>query len=95
MELTSFKTTSGNINVMERIGIDYKEFGIQLRDDSTCSITDAIERECYRKAAEINMKIFSKWLNGRGKKPVTWATLIEVLRVIQHSELAREIEQNL
>ena len=79
----------------ERIGTDYRIFGIQLLDDITCSTTDAIERECHLNAVEINTKILKKWLNGQGKKPITWATLIEVLRVINHSELAHEIQQNL
>ena len=95
MKLTSFNTTSGNINVAEQIGRHYKTFGLQLLEDATGAITDAIERKCLLDAADININIFQKWLAGRGRKPITWATLIEVLRNIQLSTLAHDIEQNL
>ena len=43
-------------------------------------------------AEQINTEILQEWLTGRGKQPVTWATLIEVLRDIKLSALASEIE---
>ena len=43
-------------------------------------------------AEQINMEVLQQWINGRGKQPVTWKTLIEVLRDIELSSLAREIE---
>ena len=30
-------------------------------------------------AEQINMEILQKWVSGRGKQPVSWATLTEVL----------------
>ena len=38
------------------------------------------------------MEILEDWIAGRGKQPVTWNTLIEVLYDIELSTLAREIE---
>ena len=43
-------------------------------------------------AERINMEILEEWLVGRGKQPVTWATLVEVLRDIELSILADDIE---
>ena len=37
-------------------------------------------------------EILQEWLTRRGKQPVTWATLVEVLYDIELSALAREIE---
>ena len=37
------------------------------------------------------MEILEEWIAGRGKCPVTWNTLIEVLHDIELSTLAREI----
>ena len=37
------------------------------------------------------MEILEEWIAGRGKRPVTWSTLIEVLHDIELSTLAREI----
>ena len=43
-------------------------------------------------AEEINKEILREWLTGRGKQPVTWATLVEVLRDIKLTTLASDIE---
>ena len=32
------------------------------------------------------------WLRGRGRKPITWATLVEVLRNTRFYTLANEVE---
>ena len=41
---------------------------------------------------QINTEIFREWATGRGKKPVSWETLTEVLRNIGFGALASEIE---
>ena len=43
-------------------------------------------------AEQVNIAILQEWLTGRGKKPVTWTTLVEVLRDIELSTLAGDIE---
>ena len=93
--LTCFKTSSGSINVAERIGAQYLTFGLQLLEDATGAITKAIEEECHHNAYKINLEILMKWIGGQGRRPLSWATLIKVLKDIQLSELAREIEHNL
>ena len=44
-------------------------------------------------AEEINIEIIQEWIAGRGKKPVTWDTFINVLRDINFTTLADEIEE--
>ena len=43
----------------------------------------------------IVLKILQRWLEGMGKHPTTWATLIKVLRDVDLSQLANDIEKNL
>ena len=50
-----------------------------------------MEVEYRRNAERINTEILWEWIAGRGKKPVTWGTLIEVLRDIELCTLASEI----
>ena len=38
------------------------------------------------------MEILEEWVSGRGKQPVSWGTLTEVLRDVELGVLAREIE---
>ena len=49
-------------------------------------------RKHHYDAEQINMEILQEWLAGRGKQPVTWATLVEILRDIELTALANEIE---
>ena len=95
IKLTNFKTTSGSINIAEQIGKNYQTLGIQILEDATGSVTDTIEEECHHNAYKINVRILQRWVEGWGRKPITWATLIEVLRDIELSVLANDIEQNL
>ena len=46
----------------------------------------------YNDAEQINTEILQEWLTGRGKQPVTWTTLVDVLRDIKLSILAGDIE---
>ena len=45
-----------------------------------------------RDAEQINTEILQKWVSGRGRQPVSWATLTEVLRDVELCELASDIE---
>ena len=69
----------------------YMEFGIELLDDSNGARVRAMQRECMRDAKLINMEILQEWVEGSGKQPVTWDTLIDVLRDIDLTILASEI----
>ena len=41
---------------------------------------------------QINTEILREWATGRGKQPVSWETLTEVLRNIGFGALASDIE---
>ena len=90
-----FKTGSGNINILKQIGAHYWELGILLLDDDTGADTQAIIEHHHEDATKINIQIFQKWIQGRGKLPVEWSTLVEVLKDIGLSELAIKMEQTL
>ena len=40
---------------------------------------------------QINMEILQEWVNGRGRQPVSWATLTDILRDVELNELASDI----
>ena len=39
--------------------------------------------------------ILKQWIQGKGMQPVQWSTLIDVLKEIELSELAKKIEESL
>lgn len=80
---------------MKQIGRQYSTLGPLLLCDDMGAVTSAIVSQCQRDADEINREILTRWLQGRGKLPVTWSTLIDVLRDMELSELAQVIQEAL
>ena len=68
-------------------------FGILLLDveDPNGMRIRNMERKHKNDAEEINMEVLQEWLKGAGKQPVTWDTLIDVLRDTKLTRLASEI----
>ena len=92
-ELLQFTRTDGRkINIAVEISIKYVQFGTVLLDDENGSRIKNLEHDHYYNVEQINTAILQEWLIGRGQQPVTWATLVEVLRDIELSTLASEIE---
>ena len=61
-------------------------------EDENQQRVKAIAQEYMNKAEEINQEILEQWITGKGKHPVTWKTLTQVLRDIELGMLAEEIE---
>ena len=89
---TCLHTKSGDvINIIEGIGAKYQLLGIQLLNDNTGSITRAIISSHFMSPVIIVQNILSRWLEGNGRQPVTWATFIAVLKEVGLMELAKDI----
>ena len=81
-----------DLEVIEKIGTEYKKFGTFLLKDDTGVLVDAIDRDCLGKTHRITGKIFQEWLAGKGE-PVTWACLVQTLHRCKLNALADEIQQ--
>ncbi len=75
------------LNVAERIGRDYSNFGILLLNDATGARISAMEQTHRGRPIDINREILQEWIRGGGR-PVTWKVLVEVLRAIHLNVLA-------
>ena len=69
-------------------------FGILLLDDKTAAEVTAIVKEHHQNAADINLEILRLWIGGKGK-PLSWNTLINVLKDIGLGTLASDIQDGL
>jgi len=92
IELVRFWGRERRINVPQEIGTKYIQFGILLLDDPKGARVHNMEYKHRNDAERINGEILREWTNGRGKQPVSWATLTEALRDVELSTLASEIE---
>ena len=92
-ELLKFICTDGRvISVPVEIGTKYVQFGAFLLDDRNGSRVKVIAHKHLNDAEQISTEILQEWLIGSGKQPVTWATLVKVLRDIRLFTLADEIK---
>ena len=92
-ELLRFTCTDQRvINIPVEIATRYVQFATFLLDDRTGSRVKIMAHKHHYDAERINTEILQEWLTGRGKQPVNWATLTDVLRDIELSTLASEIK---
>ena len=77
------------VSIPHEIGTKYYEFGLFLLDNDRIS---AIAYKHKNDAEQINCEVLQQWIADKGKHPVTWKTLCEVLRDIELYTLAGEIE---
>ena len=94
-ELLAFPGAKEKIKVDEQIGVKYIDLGVFLLDDKNGVKVKAIAMKHNNNAENASQEILSKWLRGMGKQPVTWNTLIEVLRDIDLKSLAKDISSGI
>ena len=51
-----------------------------------------IERDHKESVMKACQTMFSEWLEGKGRKPISWNILIKALKEADYSELASEVE---
>ena len=92
MECIRFRGRERRINIPQEIGIMYHDFGLFLLEDHSGARIRAIAHKHKDDAEQINAEVLEEWIAGKGKHPVTWKTLTQVLREIELNTLARQIE---
>ena len=92
LKCTRFGGRERTINIPREIGPNYYYFGLHLLDDPNGTTVHSLELEYRQNAERINTEILREWATGRGKKPVSWKTLTDVLRDSELCALASEIE---
>ena len=80
------------INIPQQIGTKYHQFGIHLLNDENGSKMQSISHTHRDNPEKINIEVLQEWIKGSGKQPVTWKTLIGVLRDTELITLASDIE---
>lgn len=79
-------------DIMVEIQNDYKLLGTLLLGDRSGSVVRSIKMAECGSPLDITVEIFRQWLQGKGRQPVTWRTLIECLRDTNLNVVAEFIE---
>ena len=82
----------GQLNIIQSIGTRYPTLGIFLLEDDNGVLVDALRFEHNHNAEAITRAIFQRWITGTGSKPITWRTLVDVLRECQLAAQADAID---
>ena len=91
IELIRFRGRSKRINIPLEISTKYYQFGVLLLKDETGARMEAIIHKHMKDVEQINQEILKQWIAGKGEEPVTWETLVEVLRDVELNDLAGDI----
>ena len=92
--LRRFPVKDSFIDIAEKIATDCQRFGTQLLKDSDGSKVRIIEKK-HHDPVDITVEILEQWLQGRGRMPITWQTLIKCLRDTDLNVLADNMESSL
>ncbi len=93
-QLRSFKLRTGKtIDFASNIVLDYRKVGQLLLEGS--NDVDILETSHHHETKDIADRILKDWLSGKGKLPVTWGTLIDVIEESGLSSLVYDIEGQL
>ena len=84
-----------NIDIAVEIGAGYHKFGTLLLKDKKGIKVQNIKVVEHGDPVGISVEILKQWLQGKGRKPVTWQTLVKCLRDIDMNVLADNIKSSL
>ena len=94
-QLTKMTTPSGKtVEIIKYIAADWHDrVGIHLNFDPTGRTLALIRARHPSDPEACCTDMMKEWLEGRGRRPVNWATLVRVLKDGEFSVLAEDVEQ--
>ena len=79
------------VNVIKAVAPSWKKFALYLTMDK--NMVDIWEKNHAYQVEDVAMKLFGHWLNGNGRQPISWKTLIQALRENDLPNVATEVEE--
>ena len=89
-ELERFEQCSLTIRIIDRVAAKWKAVALHLYFEDHC--IEVIEMDCHDQSVPACRTMFTRWLEGNGRRPTTWRTLIRALKEANLSTLAEELE---
>ena len=78
--LRQFPVKDAYIDTAVEIGPHYEKFGTLLLEDKKGNEIDNIAKSKHYIPVDITVEILKLWLQGKGRKPVVWQTLVKCLQ---------------
>ena len=80
------------MEIIKTIAPNWNRFGIHLDFDETGRTLNCIAKEHPSNPIDCCTHMMREWLEGRGRQPATWATLIDLLKDAELNDLAQQLE---
>ena len=77
------------------VGPNYEKFGTLLLEDKKGNKVDSIAKSKHYISVDITVEILKQWLQGKGRKPVTWQTLVKCLQDTNLNAVADDMQRSL
>ena len=81
------------MEIIKHIAAKWRKVGIHFNFDPTGYTIDLIEERRRADPEACCTDMMMEWLGGRGRQPATWATLVKILRNVEFTVLANDVEQ--
>ena len=92
--LSNLKSKSGErINIINKVSPRWSEFAVQLDFDNDGTTMQMIRERCYPDPEDCCKEMMREWLSGKGRQPVTWELLVEILKDCELEVLAKQVEE--
>jgi hypothetical protein len=89
-ELDLFTGKGKTVNVIDKTACAWEKVAIRLHFEGH-NISRIKRNE--RQAEDACRTMFTEWLEGKGRTPTTWGTVIQALNEARQGELAEDLEE--
>ena len=79
------------MDIITAIAQDWKNFGIYFDFDETGRTLNRIAKDYHYHSIDCCTQMMTEWLEGSGRQPATWATLIDLLKDAEMNDLAQQL----
>ena len=81
------------VQVIRTVAADWMSLALALHFEGADILR--IQLSTHHQPQSATIQVLQEWLEGRGRKPVNWSTLIAALEASGHNELAKDLMEAL
>ena len=90
-QLDLFKQCLQEIKIIDRVAAEWKTVALRLQFED--HYIKNIEKDCHFQVVSACRTMFTQWLEGNGRKPTTWETLINALEKANLYTVAEDLRK--
>ena len=88
-QLEYIKVNGKTIRIISRVASEWERVATRLHFEG--HDIARIRRDNHLRTSEACRTMFNEWLEGKGRKPTSWGTVIQVLEEAEFSEIAGDL----